>query len=45
MVFNNNLLAGAGGQSTSFDVDYSCIFDAANDYLTKTYGSKVIGEL
>ena len=39
MVFQNNLLAGAGGQSTSFDVDYSCIFDAANDYLAKTYGS------
>ena len=39
MVFNNNLLAGAGGQSTSFDVDYSCMFDATNDYLTKTYGS------
>ena len=40
MVFQNNLLMGAGGQPTGYDIDYSCRFDSDTPaYLSKTFGT------
>jgi hypothetical protein len=42
MVFNNNLLLGAAGQSGAFDttlIERSAWFDGAADNLTKSFGS------
>ena len=40
MVFNNNLLLGAAGQSTGYEIDQSIRFDkTTSSHLSKTYGS------
>ena len=40
MVFSNNLLMGAAGQSTGYEIDQSIRFDkATSSHLSNTYGS------
>ena len=40
MVFQNNLLMGAGGQPTGYEIDQSCRFDSDTPaYLARTFGT------
>ena len=40
MVFSNNLLMGAGGQASGYEIEQSCIFNRDDDAtLTRTFGT------
>ena len=40
MVFSNNLLMGAGGQASGYDIEQSCRFnDGDSPYLNRTFGT------